>query len=77
MAFVCNVGLKAFFLPLRQFTCITVVVVGDRARSRGLKVDDHCGPFQPRPFYDSMITDTFLERHSMYSVRIYDSVISG
>ena len=21
----------------------------------GLKVDDHCGPFQPRPFYDSMI----------------------
>ena len=22
----------------------------------GLKVDDHCGPFQPRPFYDSMIT---------------------
>ena len=21
----------------------------------GLKRDDHCGPFQPRPFYDSMI----------------------
>ena len=21
----------------------------------GLKPDDHCGPFQPRPFYDSMI----------------------
>ena len=21
----------------------------------GLKVDDHCGPFQPRLFYDSMI----------------------
>ena len=21
----------------------------------GLKLDDHCGPFQPRPFYDSMI----------------------
>ena len=20
----------------------------------GLKPDDHCGPFQPRPFYDSM-----------------------
>jgi len=19
-----------------------------------LKLDDHCGPFQPRPFYDSM-----------------------
>ena len=23
--------------------------------SRGLKLDDHCGPFQPRPIYDSMI----------------------
>ena len=22
----------------------------------GLKLDDHCGPFQPRPFYDSMIS---------------------
>ena len=21
----------------------------------GLKLSDHCGPFQPRPFYDSMI----------------------
>jgi len=21
----------------------------------GLKHDDHCGPFQPRPIYDSMI----------------------
>ena len=21
----------------------------------GLKLDDHCSPFQPRPFYDSMI----------------------
>ena len=21
----------------------------------GLEVDDHCGPFQPRPFYDSMV----------------------
>ena len=20
----------------------------------GLKLDEHCGPFQPRPFYDSM-----------------------
>ena len=23
--------------------------------ARGLKLDDHCGPFQPRPFCDSMI----------------------
>ena len=26
----------------------------------GLKLDDHCGPFQPRPFYDSMILLTLL-----------------
>ena len=31
------------------------LVVGDPACGRGLKLDDHCGPFQPRPFYDSMI----------------------
>ena len=31
------------------------LVVGDPAHSRGLKLNDHCGPFQPRPFYDSMI----------------------
>ena len=24
----------------------------------GLKLDDHCGPFQPRPFYDSMKRQT-------------------
>jgi len=28
------------------------LVVGDPAQSRQLKLDDHCGPFQPRPFYD-------------------------
>ena len=31
------------------------LVVGDPAHSRGLKLDDHCGPFQPRPFCDSVI----------------------
>ena len=30
------------------------LVVGDPARSRGLELDDHCGPFQPRAFYDSV-----------------------
>jgi len=29
------------------------VVVGDPAHSRGLELDDHCGPLQPRPFCDS------------------------
>ena len=31
------------------------LVFGDPAHSRGLELDDGCGPFQPRPFYDSMI----------------------
>jgi len=31
------------------------LLVGNAAHSRGLEPDDHCGPFQPRPFYDSMI----------------------
>ena len=30
------------------------LLVGDPAHSRGLELDDHCGPFQPRPFYDSL-----------------------
>ena len=30
------------------------LVVGDPAHSRGLKLDDHRGPFQRRPFYDSV-----------------------
>ena len=28
---------------------------GDPAHRRGVKLNDHSGPFQPRPFYDSMI----------------------
>ena len=31
------------------------LVAGGPAHSRGLKLHDHCGPFQSRPFYDSMI----------------------
>jgi len=31
------------------------LVVGGPAHSRGLELDDHCGPFQPRPFYGSMM----------------------
>ena len=26
------------------------LLVGDPAHSRGLELDEHCGPFQPRPF---------------------------
>ena len=31
------------------------LLVGDPAHSRGLELADHCGPFQLRPFYDSMM----------------------
>ena len=34
------------------------LVVGDPTHSRGLKPDDHCGLFQPRPFCDSMKNTT-------------------
>jgi len=30
------------------------LLVGDPAHSRGLELDDHCGPFQPRPFCGSV-----------------------
>jgi len=26
----------------------------------GLKLDDHCGPFQPRPFHDSMVLFLYM-----------------
>ena len=46
----------ARFYP-SSFKCARnpVKVIGDPAHSRGLKLNDHCGPFPPRPFYDSMI----------------------
>jgi len=31
------------------------LVVGGPAHSRGLELNEHCGPFQPRPFYESVI----------------------
>ena len=31
------------------------LLVGDPVHSRGLELNDHCGLFQSRPFYDSMI----------------------
>jgi len=31
------------------------VALGDPAQGEGFKLDDHCRPFQPRPFYDSII----------------------
>jgi len=36
------------------------LLVGDPAHSRGLKLNDHCGPFEPRSFHDSMISPFLL-----------------
>ena len=41
------------------------LVVGDPARGRGLKLNDDCGPFQPRPFYDSMTWATLPQTCSI------------
>jgi len=48
------------------------LMVGDPAHSRGLKLNDHCGPFQPRPFCDSMTSPHILEW-----VRLYQSGADG
>ena len=50
------------------------LVVGDPAHSRGLKLNDHCGPFQPRPFYDSVISKyiVYLNIHCMLDVYKYN-----
>jgi len=54
-------------------------VVSDPVRSRELKLDDHCGPFQPRPFYDSMIIlfmTVFFQKEQSLSKRSLKSVLS-
>ena len=47
------------------------LVVGDPAQSRGLELDDHCGPFQTKPFYDSLLlaspSPPLLEKGDQFS----------
>ena len=55
-----KVGVKKhyFLFPVvsisKASVCLLETVLTTE-HSRGLKLDDHCGPFQPRTFYDSMI----------------------
>ena len=44
----------------------------------GLKLDDHCGPFQPRPFCDSMIhrKEIFKKQTKYKSFTYYDYLIA-
>jgi len=53
-------------------------VVGDPAHSRRLKLDDHYGPFQPRPFYDPLspkysFTELALTLSSLSSLKRKDT----
>ena len=43
----------------------------------GLELDDLEGPFQPKPFYDSMIQDFSCERFSPRTLKWYMCVISS
>jgi len=44
------------------------LVVGDPAHSRGLKLDDHCGRFQPKLLYDSMKSLKVCIKNAVYIV---------
>jgi len=43
----------------------------------GLKLDDHCGPFQPRPFYDSMTEQEYVTRIWKYFTALCGWKVSG
>jgi len=38
----------------------------------GLEVDDHCGPFQPRPFYDSVTSKD--NKANMKKIKFYSHI---
>jgi len=43
----------------------------------GLKLDDHCGPFQPRPFYDFMNVCTATHNLTDFKVHTKKSRIAS
>ena len=43
----------------------------------GLKLDDHRGPFQPRPFYDSMILSGINNHHLVIWQRVFGNLVSS
>jgi len=49
-------SLEAFRARLDVALGSLVCWLGTLHIAGGLKLDDHCRPFQPRPFYDSMST---------------------
>mgnify|MGYP001855213091 CR=1 FL=1 len=51
------------------------LVVGDPVHSRGLKLDDHYGPFQLRPFYDSMILPVKFGKRKSRKVFLLSNIL--
>ena len=51
------------------------LLVGDPAHRRGLKLNDHCGPFQPRPLYDFVLGDKG-DRLAAWKNRLLCTVLS-
>jgi len=47
------------------------LLVGDPAHRRGLKLNDHYGPFQSRPFYDSMLRAAQLMASYCFVLSLY------
>ena len=43
--------------------------------SKELKLDDHCGPFQPRPFYGSMILRSFEDQDRLNFAIIFTKAV--
>jgi len=41
----------------------------------GLKLHDHCGPFQPRPFYDSMTSSLGTQDYESHTMLALGAVL--
>ena len=51
-----------------QSALVLNLAAGNRACGRGLELDDLSGPFQPKPFYDSMMKSPLVSPKHHVSV---------
>jgi len=58
-------GLDAFKARLDVALGSLVCWLATLHTAEGLKLDHHCGPFQPRPFYDSVIAKKHTDLHPL------------
>ena len=71
--FICAPSLEAFKARLDVALDSLVWWLETLHTAEGLKLHDHCGPFQPRPFYDSMIDTDLLYGLHLNVTRVYFS----